>query len=203
MTTAGEALNAEVWQQFYDKTGLEIMEGFGQTETTLSCATYTEQRQNRDPWENPVPSTMWTSLIPMAILSPAARWVKWSFERTRAFPAVSSQATTETKKVRKTVGTMTSTGTGDTAFKDDDGYYWYVGRTDDLIKSCGYRVGPFEVESVLMELPYILECAVVGIPDKNRGQIVKAIIVLTEGTEGTKALAKGNHGLCQKSYGPL
>jgi acetyl-CoA synthetase len=80
--------------------------------------------------------------------------------------------------------------TGDIAYRDEDGYYWYVGRTDDLIKSCGYRVGPFEVESVLMELPYVLECAVTGIPDKNRGQLVKATVVLTEGTEGTRELAK-------------
>ena len=80
--------------------------------------------------------------------------------------------------------------TGDTAWRDEDGYYWYVGRTDDLIKSSGYRIGPFEIESVLMELPYVLECAVVGVPDPTRGQVVKAFIVLTAGHEGSDALVK-------------
>ena len=80
--------------------------------------------------------------------------------------------------------------TGDTAWRDEDGYYWYVGRCDDLIKSSGYRIGPFEVESVIMELPYVLECAVVGVPDPTRGQLVKAYIVLTAGTEGTDELKK-------------
>jgi acetyl-CoA synthetase len=80
--------------------------------------------------------------------------------------------------------------TGDTAWKDEDGFYWYVGRTDDLIKSSGYRIGPFEIESVLMELPYVLECAITGVPDPVRGQVVKATIVLTQGTEGSEALVK-------------
>jgi acetyl-CoA synthetase len=80
--------------------------------------------------------------------------------------------------------------TGDTAWKDEDGYYWYVGRTDDLIKSSGYRIGPFEIESVIMELPYVLECAVTSAPDPIRGQIVKASIVLVKGTEGTEELKK-------------
>ena len=80
--------------------------------------------------------------------------------------------------------------TGDTAWRDEDGYFWYVGRTDDLIKSSGYRIGPFEIESVLMELPYVLECAVTGAPDPVRGQVVKATIVLTKGTEGTEELKK-------------
>ena len=80
--------------------------------------------------------------------------------------------------------------TGDTAWRDEDGYFFYVGRSDDLIKSSGYRIGPFEVESVMMELPYVLECAVVGVPDEIRGQVVKAFIVLTRGTEPSEALRK-------------
>ena len=80
--------------------------------------------------------------------------------------------------------------TGDTAWRDEDGYFWYVGRVDDLIKSSGYRIGPFEIESVLMELPYILECGVSAAPDPVRGQVVKASIVLTRGTEGTDELKK-------------
>jgi len=80
--------------------------------------------------------------------------------------------------------------TGDTAWRDEDGYFWYVGRTDDVIKSSGYRIGPFEIESVIMELPYVLECAITGVPDEIRGQIIKATIVLTKGTEPTEALKK-------------
>jgi len=78
--------------------------------------------------------------------------------------------------------------TGDLAWRDEDGYYWYVGRADDLIKSSGYRIGPFEIESVLMELPYVLECGISAAPDEIRGQIIKASIVLTAGTEPTEAL---------------
>jgi len=80
--------------------------------------------------------------------------------------------------------------TGDTAWRDEDGYIWYVGRVDDVIKSSGYRIGPFEIESVIMELPYVLECAITAVPDEIRGQIVKASIVLVKGTEGTDALKK-------------
>ncbi|MBE6593655.1 MAG: acyl-CoA synthetase, partial [Ruminococcaceae bacterium] len=80
--------------------------------------------------------------------------------------------------------------TGDTATMDEDGYLWYVGRIDDVIKSSGYRIGPFEIESVIMELPYVLECAVTPVPDEVRGQIVKATIVLVKGTVGTDALKK-------------
>ena len=80
--------------------------------------------------------------------------------------------------------------TGDTAWKDEDGFFWYVGRVDDLIKSSGYRIGPFEIESVIMELPYVLECAVVAAPDEIRGQVVKANIVLTKGTQPSDELKK-------------
>ncbi|MBQ1262989.1 MAG: AMP-binding protein, partial [Oscillospiraceae bacterium] len=80
--------------------------------------------------------------------------------------------------------------TGDMAWRDEDGFYFYVGRADDVIKSSGYRIGPFEIESVIMELPYVLECGVSAVPDEVRGQIVKASIVLTEGTEGTEELKK-------------
>jgi acetyl-CoA synthetase len=80
--------------------------------------------------------------------------------------------------------------TGDTAWRDEDGYFWYVSRIDDVIKSSGYRIGPFEIESVIMELPYVLECGVSAEPDEIRGQIVKASIVLVKGTEGTEELKK-------------
>ena len=80
--------------------------------------------------------------------------------------------------------------TGDLAWRDEDGFYYYVGRVDDVIKSSGYRIGPFEIESVIMELPYVLECGVSAAPDEVRGQVVKASIVLVKGTEGTEELKK-------------
>ena len=78
--------------------------------------------------------------------------------------------------------------TCDTAWRDEDGYFWYVGRVDDVIKSSGYRIGPFEIESVIMELPYVAECGVSAVPDPIRGQVVKASIVLTKGTEPSETL---------------
>ena len=92
--------------------------------------------------------------------------------------------------------------TGDTAWRDEDGYFWYVGRVDDLIKSSGYRIGPFEIESVVMELPYVLECAVTAVPDPVRGQAVKATIVLTKGTEGTDELKKEIQQYVKKNTAP-
>ena len=80
--------------------------------------------------------------------------------------------------------------TGDIAWRDEDGFFWFVSRTDDVIKSSGYRIGPFEIESVIMELPYVLECGVSAVPDEERGQIVKASVVLTKGTVATDALKK-------------
>ena len=92
--------------------------------------------------------------------------------------------------------------TGDTAWRDEDGFFWYVGRTDDVIKSSGYRIGPFEIESVIMELPYVLECAITAAPDPIRGQVVKADIVLTRGTEGTDELKKEIQTYVKKHTAP-
>ena len=92
--------------------------------------------------------------------------------------------------------------TGDVAYKDEDGYFWYVGRIDDVIKSSGYRIGPFEIESVIMELPYVLECGISGAPDEIRGQVVKASIVLTRGTEPTEALKKEIQDYVKKHTAP-
>ena len=92
--------------------------------------------------------------------------------------------------------------TGDTAWKDEDGYYWYVGRTDDIIKSSGYRIGPFEIESVLMEHPCTLECAITGVPDPVRGQVVKATIVLAKGYEPTEELKKELQNYVKKQTAP-
>ncbi|MBO5511636.1 MAG: acyl-CoA synthetase, partial [Clostridia bacterium] len=92
--------------------------------------------------------------------------------------------------------------TGDTAWCDEDGFYWYVGRVDDVIKSSGYRIGPFEIESVIMELPYVLECGVSAEPDEVRGQVVKASVVLVKGTEPTEELKKEIQNYVKKNTAP-
>ena len=92
--------------------------------------------------------------------------------------------------------------TGDLAWRDEDGYFWYVGRADDVIKSSGYRIGPFEIESVIMELPYVLECGVSAVPDEIRGQVVKASVVLIRGKEGTDELKKEIQNYVKKRTAP-
>ncbi|MEG0392968.1 MAG: AMP-binding protein, partial [Anaerovoracaceae bacterium] len=189
-TTAGEALNPEVWQQFYDKTGLKLMEGFGQTETTLSLCNLVGTTPKPGSMGKPSP------LYDVDIVDPQGNSVNTGevgevvIRTDKEVPCGLFVGYYGNEDKTEDCWYDQMYHTGDTAYRDEDGYFWYVGRTDDLIKSCGYRVGPFEVESVLMELPYILECAVTGVPDKNRGQIVKATIVLVEGTEGTNDLAK-------------
>ncbi len=189
-TTAGEALNPEVWQQFYDKTGLSLMEGFGQTETTLTLFNMAGTTPKPGSMGKPGPQ------YKIAIMNREGKIVKQGetgevvIDLREGMPIGLFSGYYGDEHRTEDCMYDGFYHTGDTAYEDEDGFYWYVGRTDDLIKSCGYRVGPFEVESVLMELPYIMECAVTGIPDKNRGQIVKATVVLVEGTQGTKALAK-------------
>jgi acetyl-CoA synthetase len=189
-TVAGEALNPEVYQQFLNATGVKLMEGFGQTETTLLVGTFVGMTPKPGSMGKPSP------LYTVDILTPEGK----------------SAAVGETGEICVCTKDNVPHGlflgyynndektkeawhdgwyhTGDTAWKDEDGYYWYVGRTDDLIKSSGYRIGPFEIESVIMELPYVLECAVTGVPDEIRGQVVKATIVLVKGKTGDEALKK-------------
>lgn len=189
-TIAGEALNPEVFEQFKKATGLKLMEGFGQTETTLSVFT--------PHWIEPKPGSMGKP-------SPAYSIQIVDDNNKIVSPGVVGEIVLQTGQ-NKTPGmfigyykddALTESvwhdglyHTGDTAWYDEDGYFWYVGRTDDLIKSSGYRIGPFEVESVLMELPCILECAVTGTPDPDRGQLVKATIVLANGYEASEELKK-------------
>ena len=190
MTTAGEALNPEVYRQFEKATGLKILEGFGQTETAVIIANYRGAPhkigsmgkaspiydvQIVDPDGKPVP-TGETGEIVIGI----ANGLPYGL-------AVEYFGNPE-----KTAETWRDGyyHTGDTAWRDEDGFFWYVGRVDDVIKSSGYRIGPFEIESVIMELPYVLECGVSAAPDPVRGQVVKASIVLVKGTEGTEELKK-------------
>ncbi len=189
-TTAGEALNPEVFNQFKKATGLEIMEGFGQTETTLSIANFVGSTPRIGSMGKPSP------LYDVVVLDPDGNECKTGETgeiciRTKdGAPCGLFIGYYLDDEKTKEVWHDGFYHTGDTATMDEDGYLWYVGRIDDVIKSSGYRIGPFEIESVIMELPYVLECAITPVPDEIRGQIVKATIVLTKGTEGTDALKK-------------
>ena len=190
MTTAGEALNPEVYRQFEKATGLQIMEGFGQTELTLTIANLIGGTHKLGSMGKPIP------LYDVDIVDPDGNPV--------AVGEVGEIVVRTDKKVpcglfagyyknEEKTAEVWHDGmyhTGDTAWRDEDGFYWYVGRVDDVIKSSGYRIGPFEIESVIMELPYVLECGVSAAPDEVRGQIVKASVVLTKGTEPTEELKK-------------
>ena len=176
--TAGEALNPAVFDKFYEKTGIKMMEGFGQTETTMTLGTF--------PWMEPKPGSMG---IPNA---------QYDIDLLRADGTSCEDG--EKGEIVIRVGDKKPIGlfkgyyrdeektreawhdgiyhTGDMAWRDEDGYYWFEGRIDDVIKSSGYRIGPFEVESALMAHPAVVECAITGVPDDIRGMVVKATVVL-------------------------
>lgn len=187
-TIAGEALNPEVFQQFYKATGLKLMEGFGQTETTLAVANLIGTEPKPGSMGKPSP------LFDVDIVDAEGRSAQIGevgeivIRTGKEKPCGLFTGYYQDEELTREAWYEDLYHTGDTAWKDEDGYYWYVGRTDDLIKSSGYRIGPFEIESVIMELPYILECAVTGEPDEIRGQVVKATVVLTKGTEPSEEL---------------
>ncbi|MBR3691666.1 MAG: AMP-binding protein [Clostridia bacterium] len=189
-TTAGEALNPEVFNQFKKATGLTIMEGFGQTETTLSIANFVGSTPKIGSMGKPSP------LYDVVLLDGDGNLCKTGDVgeiciRTKdGAPCGLFIGYYLDEEKTAEVWHDGYYHTGDQATMDEDGYLWYVGRNDDVIKSSGYRIGPFEIESVIMELPYVLECAITPVPDEVRGQIVKATIVLTRGTEGSDALKK-------------
>ena len=190
MTTAGEALNPEVYRQFEKATGLQIMEGFGQTELTLTVANLMGGTHKLGSMGKPVP------LYDVDIVDPDGNPVtdgevgEIVVRTDKGVPCGLFAGYYNNDEKTKEVWHDGMYHTGDTAWRDEDGFYWYVGRVDDVIKSSGYRIGPFEIESVIMELPYVLECGVSAAPDEVRGQVVKASIVLTKGTEPTEELKK-------------
>ena len=190
MTTAGEALNPEVFRQFESCTGLKIMEGFGQSETTCVIANLVGAKVKLGSMGKPVP------VYNVELLSdddkPVADGEVGEICINVKNGAPCGLFTGYYGDEEKTKEAMHDGyyHTGDTAWRDEDGYFWYVGRKDDVIKSSGYRIGPFEIENVIMELPYVLECGVSAAPDELRGQVVKASIVLTKGTAGTEELKK-------------
>ena len=189
-TIAGEALNPEVFHQFQKATGLSLMEGFGQSETTVMIGNLVGMTPKVGSMGRPVP------LYPVDLVDPDGNSVP---DGQVGEIVIRAEKTDICGLFRGYYQNEAGTSaawhdgvyhTGDTAWRDEDGYFWYVGRVDDLIKSSGYRIGPFEIESVIMELPYVLECGVSAAPDEVRGQVVKASIVLIPGREGTEALKK-------------
>ncbi len=187
---AGEALNPEVFYQFQKATGLKMMEGFGQTESTVIIGNLVGMEPKPGSMGRPTP------LYEVALLDADGKPVhpgETGEICIKTLPHQTPGLFYEYYNDAEATAEAWHDGyyhTGDTAWEDEDGYYWYVGRTDDLIKSSGYRIGPFEIENVLMELPYVLECAVVGVPDEVRGQVVKAFIVLTKDKAPSEELKK-------------
>ena len=190
MTTAGEALNPEVFKLFKDATGLEIMEGFGQTETTLAIANLVGTTPKIGSMGKASPQFDLDIVDADGNSVPAGEVGEIVIHTDKNVPCGLFREYYLDEAKTNEAWHDGLYHTGDTAWRDEDGYFWYVGRVDDVIKSSGYRIGPFEIESVIMELPYVLECGVSAAPDEIRGQVVKASIVLTAGTEPTEELKK-------------
>jgi len=190
MTTAGEALNPEVYRQFEKATGLQILEGFGQSESTMIIGNLVGAPHKIGSMGKPAP------IYDVALMDSDGKIVG-DGETGEIVISLKNGSPiglfTEYYRDPEKTKEARHDGwyhTGDLAWRDEDGFYWYVGRADDVIKSSGYRIGPFEIESVIMELPYVLECGVSAVPDEVRGQIVKASIVLTKGTTPSDELVK-------------
>ena len=189
-STAGEALNPEVYKQFEKNTGLRIMEGFGQSESTLIIGNLSGSSHKFGSMGKPV------ALYDVHLLDADGKDVDTGeigeicIDISKGLPCGLSYGYEGSPEITAETWCNGFYHTGDLAWKDEDGFYWYVGRADDVIKSSGYRIGPFEIESTIMELPYVLECGVSAAPDEVRGQVVKASIVLVKGAEGTDALKK-------------
>ncbi len=190
MTTAGEALNPEVYKQFEKATGLQIMEGFGQTETTLSIGNLLGAPHKLGSMGRPIPLYDVELLKPDGTPAGLGESGEIVIKTSEKVPCGLFLGYYNEPERTAEVWHDGYYHTGDVAWRDEDGFYWYVGRADDVIKSSGYRIGPFEIESVIMELPYVLECGVSAAPDEVRGQVVKASIVLTKGTQPTDDLKK-------------
>ena len=190
MSTAGEALNPEVYNQFEKLTGLQIKEGFGQSETTMLVGNLVGKPHKIGSMGKPAP------IYDMDIVDENGNSVAVGevgeivVNVKEGAPCGLFTGYYGDEEKTKEVWHDGYYHTGDTAWRDEDGFYWYVGRVDDVIKSSGYRIGPFEIESVIMELPFVLECGVSAEPDEVRGQVVKASVVLVKGYEPSEELKK-------------
>ncbi|ADG82530.1 AMP-binding protein [Thermincola potens] len=187
---AGEPLNPEVYEQWLKATGIKLMEGYGQTELTVTIATF--------PWLEPKPGSMGKPApgYEVDLIDENGNSCDVGEEgqiviRTKGGkPFGMFDGYYRDAELTKKVWHDDIYYTGDMAWRDEDGYYWFVGRADDVIKSSGYRIGPFEVESALLEHPAVLECAITGVPDPVRGQVVKATVVLTQNYTPSDDLVK-------------
>lgn len=190
VTTAGEALNAEVFLRFHEATGLMIHEGFGQTETTMVLGTIHGVEPKPGSMGKPNPlydvKLMRADGSLCGFEEPGEIVIRIADQYPNGL-SVGYFNDEEKTNLQWHDGYY---HTGDQARMNEEGYFWYEGRIDDLIKAAGYRVGPFEIESELMKIPYVLECAVTSVPDRTRGQAIKASIVLTKGIAGTEVLKK-------------
>ncbi len=187
---AGEALNPEVFRQFEKATGLRIMEGFGQSESTLIIGNLAGDSHKIGSMGKPVPLYDVRLLDADGKEVPTGQNGEICINIQNGIPCGLAYEYYGSPDVTERTWHDGFYHTGDLAWRDEDGFYWYVGRADDVIKSSGYRIGPFEIENVIMELPYVLECGVSAAPDEIRGQVVKASIVLVSGKEGTEELKK-------------
>ena len=190
MTTAGEALNPEVYRQFEKATGLQILEGFGQSESTMIIGNLTGAPHKIGSMGKPAPIYEVELMDADGKPVPVGETGEICIRVADGAPCGLFTGYYNAPDKTAEVWHDGYYHTGDTAWKDEDGFYWFVGRVDDVIKSSGYRIGPFEIESVIMELPFVLECGVSAEPDEVRGQVVKASIVLVKGTEPTEELKK-------------
>ena len=189
-TTAGEALNVDIYNKFYEQTGIRMQEGYGQTELTLTTGNFGFSEPH--PGSMGKPSPGYRMEIVNADGEPCADdevgELIIKIDQGKPFGMFGGYYRDDERTEKVFEGGVYHTG--DTATRDKDGYYWFVGRNDDLIKSSGYRISPFEVEEVIHKHPAVLEVAVTGVEDKDRGQAVKATIVLQKGYEASKELAK-------------
>lgn len=187
-TTAGEALNPEVFYKFKELTGYTIYEGFGQTETTLVIGNLrnTEPRPGSMGKASPLYDVK--IMRPDGTIADTNETGEIVVNIENGQPAGLFTTYNNDLEMTNAVKYDGYYHLGDTAYMDGDGYIWFVGRVDDIIKVAGYRIGPFEIENEIMKIPYVLECAVTSVPDKTRGQAIKATIVLTEGTVGDENL---------------
>lgn len=201
--TAGEPLNPEVYYQFQKATGLSIFEGFGQSESTVLCANFE--------WITPKPGSMGkpSPLYDIDIIDDQGHSCPSGVEGNivirnldREIPPGLFRGYYRDEEATRKVWQNGVYNTGDVAWRDEDGYFWFVGRSDDVIKCSGYRIGPFEVESALLEHPSVLECAVTAAPDPIRGQVVKATIVLAKDWEPGNILIRELQEHVKKSTAP-
>ncbi|MDR3166372.1 MAG: AMP-binding protein [Treponema sp.] len=201
-SVAGEPLNPEIYEQFLNATGIKLRECYGQTELTVTLCTY--------PWLEPKPGSMGKPSpgYDIDLLREDGSSCDMGEEgqivvRTgKRQPAGMFGGYYQDEALTQSVWHDGIYYTGDMAWRDEDGYYWFVGRADDVIKSSGYRIGPFEVESALLEHPSVLECAVTGVPDPDRGTVVKATVVLTKGWIASEELKQELQNHVKKTTAP-